>query len=241
MDTDLRDRIQHISLEHRLFGSRRITAALRDSGLIVNRKRVQRLMRIDNLLVLRKQRFVLTTDSRHTYAVWPNLVPNLQLSGINQLWVADITFIRLKQAFVYLAVVLDAWSRRVVGWAVGDTLEATLPLEALKRALANRTVPEGMVHHSDRGSQYCSHDYVDALTRAGVRISMSRAGNPYDNARAERFMRTLKQEEVNLTSYRNLADARERIGEFLENYYNRKRLHSALQYQAPEVFEGLQV
>jgi putative transposase len=236
-EAELRDRIQRISLEHRAYGSRRITETLRAEGLILNRKRVQRLMRLDNLLALRKRRFVTTTDSRHTYAVFPNLARGFEPTGPNQLWVADITFIRLREGFVFLAVVLDAWSRRVVGWALDDTLEASLPLAALRHALADRVIADGLIHHSDRGSQYCSREYVAMLAEAGVRISMSRAGNPYDNAQAESFMRTLKCEEVTLRDYRDLDDARERIGEFLEGYYNRKRLHSALGYRTPAAFE----
>lgn len=236
-DTELRDRIQRLCLEHRLYGTRRVAAALRADGLIVNRKRVQRLMRLDNLLALRRRRYVVTTDSRHTYAVYRNLTEGLNLARPNQLWVADITYIRLSEEFVYLAVILDAWSRRVVGWMVDDTLRAELAIGALRRALSDRAVPEGLIHHSDRGIQYCASEYVKLLESAGIAVSMSRAGNPYDNAVAESFMRTLKCEEVYLSRYRDLSDARERIGEFLEDYYNRKRLHSALGYQAPVTFE----
>ena len=233
----LRDHIQQICLENRLYGTRRVTELLRLEGLSVNRKRIQRLMRLDNLLALRKRRYVVTTDSRHTYAVYHNLTTGFEPSAANQLWVADITYIRLRETFVYLAVILDAWSRKVVGWAVGETLEAELAVAALNRALANRPVPEGLIHHSDRGVQYCAHRYVERLNAAGIRISMSRAGNPYDNALAESFMRTLKCEEVYLTKYRDMEDARGRIGEFLDDYYNRRRLHSALDYQSPEAFE----
>lgn len=236
--TELRDRIQRISLEHRQYGSRRITEALRAEGLVINRKRVQRLMRLDNLLVLRKRRFLTTTNSRHTYAVFPNLAQGCEPTGANQLWAADITFVRLREGFVYLAVVLDAWSRRVVGWALAETLEAKLPLEALRGALAGRNICEGMIHHSDRGAQYCSGEYVGMLVNAGIRISMSRPGNPYDNAQVESFMRTLKAEEVSLRDYRDIDDAQEHIGEFLDSYYNRKRLHSSLGYRAPAAFEG---
>jgi putative transposase len=236
-DIGLRDRIQQICLENRLYGTRRVTELLRLEGLSVNRKRIQRLMRLDNLLALRKRRYVVTTDSRHTYAVYHNLTAGWEPAAPNQLWVADITYIRLREAFVYLAVILDAWSRRVVGWALGETLEADLALAAIDRALASRPVPDGLIHHSDRGVQYCAHRYVDRLNAAGIRISMSRAGNPYDNALAESFMRTLKCEEVYLRKYRDMEDARGRIGEFLEDYYNRKRLHSSLGYQSPVAFE----
>jgi transposase InsO family protein len=236
-DTELRDRIQQICIEHRQYGSRRVGQVLRGEGRLINRKRVQRLMREDNLLALRKRRYVITTDSRHTYAVYSNLARDLTPDGPNQLWVADITYIRLREAFVYLAVVLDAWSRRVVGWALDATLEAKLAVAALDRALADRPVPEGTVHHSDRGVQYCSDAYVAHLRSHGFVISMSRAGNPYDNALAESFLRTLKCEEVYLSEYRDLEDARARIGEFLEDYYNRRRLHSALAYCSPASFE----
>jgi transposase InsO family protein len=180
---------------------------------------------------------VVTTDSRHTYSVYPNLISEFTPTGINQLWVADITYVRLREAFVYLAVVLDAWSRRVIGWQLGHTLEAELAVKALSRAIADRTVPEGIIHHSDRGAQYCADGYVELLKSAGFRISMSRTGNPYDNALAESFMRTLKCEEVYLNNYRDIDDARERIGDFLEDYYNRRRLHSSLGYQTPVIFE----
>jgi transposase InsO family protein len=236
-ETALRDRIQQISLAHRICGTRRMTKALRADGMVINRKRVQRLMRLDNLLALRKRRFVTTTDSRHTYAVYPNLAEHLDPAAPNQLWRADITYIRLRESFVYLSVILDAYSRRVVGWALGETLEAELALSALRRALAERATPQGLVHHSDRGVQYCSREYVEMLRAAGIAISMSRAGNPYDNAMVESFMRTLKCEEVYLSEYRDVDDARERIGEFLERYYNRVRLHSSLGYRSPVAFE----
>lgn len=239
--TELRDRIQQICLEQRICGTRRVTAILHGEGMVVNRKRVQRLMRLDNLLALRKRRYVVTTDSRHTYAVYRNLTEGLEVTAANQLWVADITYIRLSEQFVYLAVILDAWSRRVVGWELGDSLRAELALAALRRALESRVVPQNLIHHSDRGVQYCAAEYVRLLKDAGISISMSRAGNPYDNAMAESFMRTLKCEEVYLTRYRNITHARERIGEFLEDHYNRKRPHSALGYRAPVAFEAAQV
>jgi putative transposase len=236
-EVELRSRIQQICLEHRLYGTRRVTELLRQQGLPVCRKRIQRLMRLDNLLALRKRRWVLTTDSRHTYAVYRNLAAGFEPRAVNQLWVADITYIRLRESFVYLAVILDGWSRRVVGWALGESLAAELALDALGRALHGRTVAAGAIHHSDRGVQYCSSAYVGKLQEAGFQISMSRAGNPYDNAMAESFMRTLKCEEVYLIRYRDLNDVRERIGEFLEDYYNRRRLHSSLGYRTPAAFE----
>ena len=206
-------------------------------GYVVNHKRVLRLMREDNLLALRRKAFVPTTDSNHDRAVYANLVPGLDVTGINQLWVADLTYIRLAREWVYLAVILDAWSRRCIGWAMDRTLEASLVLNALDSALAARPAPEGLVHHSDRGVQYASKAYVDRLRNAGIRISMSRRGNPYDNAKAERFIRTLKYEEVYL--YESLDEARSRVGYFIDKLYNRKRLHSALDYAPPAEFEQM--
>jgi putative transposase len=237
-DADVQDLIQRIVIENRCYGYRRVTAELAHRGVIVNHKRVLRLMRVDNLLVVRKQRFVLTTDSRHGYAVYPNLAASLQLSGVNQLWVADITYVRVREKFLYLAILLDAWSRRVVGWELGDDLRAELVLAALDRALVDRPIHPGIVHHSDRGVQYCCHAYVEKLQAHGFVISMSRTGNPYDNARAESFMKTLKAEEVYLREYRDQDDARASIQKFIEDVYNRKRLHSALGYLSPDAFEN---
>ena len=236
-DVELRNAIHKIALEHRFYGYRRVTAQLQQQEWDVNHKRVLRLMRADNLLALRKQRYVLTTDSRHPFAIYPNLVPRLIVDGSNQLWVADITYIRLRETFLYLAVVLDAHSRKAVGWELGDTLEASLAVAALERALAGRAVQPGIVHHSDRGVQYASHDYVALLESHGFLISMSRTGNPYDNAKAESFMKTLKYEEVYLRQYRDREDARASIAQFIEEVYNRKRLHSALGYRSPVGFE----
>ena len=238
-DTELREQMQQICLESRCYGSRRVTAELRKRGRLVNRKKVIRLMQADNLLCLRKRRFVCTTDSRHTYAVYPNLTREWKPDGINQLWVSDITYIRLRESFLFLAVVLDAYSRKVIGWALDDNLRAQLAVQALQNALANRPVNSSLIHHSDRGVQYCSSEYVDLLRSKGIRISMSRTGNPYDNALAESFMRTLKCEEVYLHSYRDRDDALLHIQEFLESIYNCKRLHSSLGYIAPAAYEAV--
>lgn len=237
LDTELRDHIQRIALDWPQYGYRRITAELHRQGLQANHKRVLRLMREDNLLCLRKRRFIRTTDSTHRLGVYPNLAPGLTLSGINQLWVADITYIRLLREFVYLAVILDAYSRRCIGWALEHYLEAELALEALTMALATRQVEPGLVHHSDQGVQYASSAYTGLLKERGVRISMSRRGNAYDNAKAESFIKTLKYEEVYLFEYETIAEARSRIGHFLEEVYNQKRLHSALGYVPPAEFE----
>lgn len=234
---ELRDAIQRIAVENRCYGYRRIGQELRRQGWVVNHKRLRQILREDNLLSLRKRHYVLTTQSRHPYYVYPNEAARLQLDGCNQLWVADITYIRLQEEFLYLAVVLDAYSRRVVGWELDDTLEARLALRALERALADRPVPAGIVHHSDRGVQYCCRDYIARLEQHGFRISMSRCGNPYDNARAESFMKTLKCEEVYLENYRDRAHVLDSLTHFIEQVYNRRRLHSSLGYQSPVGFE----
>ena len=236
-DVELRDLIQRIVLENRFYGYRRVTAELDHRGVAVNHKRVLRLMRTDNLLAVRKQRFVLSTDSRHGYAVYSNLAARLPLTGINQLWVADITYVRLRESFLYLAILMDAYSRRVVGWELSEDLRAELVLCALDGALADRRIEPGMVHHSDRGVQYCCQAYVEKLQAHGFVISMSRTGNPYDNAKAESFMKTLKSEEVHLQQYRDQEQARASIQRFIEEVYNRKRLHSSLGYLSPEAFE----
>lgn len=237
-DVALRDAIHQIALGNRSLGYRRVQRELARRDWVVNHKRVLRLMRLDNLLALRKRRYVLTTDSRHPFAIYPNLVPRLVVDGSNQLWVADLTYIRLRETFLYLAVILDAHSRKAVGWALGETLEASLAVAALDRALAQRTIAPGIVHHSDRGVQYASHDYVARLESRGFRISMSRKGNPYDNAKAESFMKTLKCEEVYLREYRDREDAQQSIERFLAEVYNRQRLHSALDYLSPDEFEA---
>jgi transposase InsO family protein len=237
-DLDLRDEIQRIALAFPCYGRPRITAELRRRGWRVNHKRVGRIMREDNLLCLRKRKFVVaTTDSNHNFRIYPNLAGSMELTGIDQLWIADITYIRLETEFVYLAVVLDAYSRRVIGWALDRTLEDDLAIAALEMAFRRRKPGEGLTHHSDRGVQYASNDYTALLKEHGVRISMSRSGNPYDNATCESFMKTLKYEEVYRQEYRDLADARALIERFIEKVYNAKRLHSALGYLPPVEFE----
>jgi putative transposase len=236
-DMELRDALQRVALEFPSYGWPRMTAELRRRGWAVNHKRVYRLMREDNLLCQRRRKFVATTDSAHGLPVYPNLVPTLQLTGLDQLWVADLTYIRLALEFVYLAVILDAFSRRMIGWALDRTLEAMLTLGALRMALAERRPAPGLVHHSDRGVQYASREYAQLLEQHGIHISMSRKGNPWDNATCESFLKTLKYEEVYRSEYRDLADARAGIGGFLEKVYNPKRLHSALGYLPPVEFE----
>lgn len=238
-DLHLRDQIQRVALEMPTYGYRRITHELRRRGILANHKRVLRLMREDNLLCLRKrkQSWVNTTHSDHGLKVYPNLLPQLEVSELDQLWIADITYIRLPREFVYLAVLLDAFSRRCIGWALERTLESELALAALRMALASRAVRPGLVHHSDRGVQYASVEYTDLLRQQEIRISMGRRGNPYDNAQVESFLKTLKYEEVYLWDYEDLSEARARIDHFLEEVYNEKRLHSALGYVPPAEFE----
>jgi putative transposase len=233
----LRDAIQRVALEFPSYGWPRMTIELQRRGWAVNHKRVYRLMRLDNLLCLRKRRFVVTTDSAHGLTIYPNLARGMTLTGLDQLWRADLTYIRLEMEFVYLAVILDAYSRRVIGWALDRELDTALTLQALVMALAERRPAPGLVHHSDRGVQYASHDYTELLQAHGIRISMSRRANPWDNAACESFIKTLKYEEVYRTEYRDLAEARASIGAFLEKVYNQKRLHSALGYRPPAEFE----
>ena len=235
---DLRDEIQRIAVEWPCYGWRRVHAELWRRGWVVNHKPVRRIMREDNLLCIRRRKFVVaTTDSKHDRPVYPNLAKGMKLTGINQLWIADITYIRLETEFIYLAVVLDAYSRRVIGWALGRTLEDDLTIAALRMALLLRSPGPGLVHHSDRGVQYASYAYTEILKQHQIRISMSRKGNPYDNAACESFMKTLKYEEVYRQEYRDLVEAQASIEQFLEKIYNSKRLHSALGYLPPVEFE----
>lgn len=236
---DLRDQIQRIALASPCYGWRRVTVELRRRGWTVNHKRVRRIMREDNLLCLRRKKIVVTTDSNHNRPVYPNLAASMVVSDINQLWVADITYIWLEGEFVYLAVVLDAHSRRVIGWALDRTLEGHLAIAALQMALRRRSPTAGLVHHSDRGIQYASKDYTDLLKEHRIAISMSRKGNPYDNATCESFLKTLKYEEVYRQEYRDLGEVLASIGGFIECVYNERRLHSALGYCPPSEFEQM--
>jgi putative transposase len=237
-EMEVRSTIQQIVLEHRRrYGYRRVTAELRRRGMIVNHKRVSRLMREDSLLAVQPRAFVVTTDSKHEFEVYLNLASRMKLTGINQLWVADITYIRLKTEFVYLAVILDGFSRKVVGWALERTIATRLPKAALEHAITERQPPPGLVHHSDRGVQYASNEYVQVLLEQQMIPSMSRPANPYDNASCESFMKTLKREEIYANDYRDLDHLRANIEAFIDQYYNRCRLHSALGYKTPEEFE----
>ncbi len=237
-EMEVRSAIQQIALEHRRrYGYRRITAELRRRGMQINHKRVVRIMREDNLLAVQPKRFVVTTDSNHKLEVYLNLASRMKLTGINQLWVADITYIRLKAEFVYLAVILDGFSRKVVGWALDRTLASRLTIGALEQAIEKRQPESGLVHHSDRGLQYACAEYVAIIEKHGMVPSMSRPANPYDNASCESFMKTLKREEIYARKYEDLEHLRANIEEFIEQYYNQQRLHSALGYRSPEEFE----
>ena len=236
----LRDAIQRTSVEHPRYGAAKVAELLRRNGWVVSVTRVQRVRREDNLLAVRRRKFVVTTDSDHEFLVYPNLAQYMVLSAVNQLWVADITYLRLASEFVYFAVVLDAFSRRALGWAVGPNLQTTLPLKALERAIAARAPGPGLVHHSDRGTQYASNDYVRRLEECRITISMSRPARPWENARCERFMRTLKEEEIDCREYATLAELERNLEDFIERFYNRIRLHAALGYCSPEEFEQKQ-
>lgn len=240
-DAELREKIESIQAVHPRYGYRRVMWELRRSGTKrkINSKRIRRVMREHGLFAQVKRAYVHTTDSRHKFSVYPNLVKNLQPGGPNQIWVADITYIRISSCFVYLAVILDLFSRKVVGWALSQSLQHELSLEALKMAIESRNPAEGCIHHSDRGVQYACDEYVQLLMVNGFKISMSRRGNPYDNAYAESFMKTLKHEEVSLWEYETMADVVERIPYFIEEVYNKKRLHSSIGYMPPEEYERL--
>jgi len=235
----LRDQIERIILEFSGYGYRRVTHALKRQGWNVNHKRVLRIMREESLLCHLKKRFVvMTTNSRHGFPVYPNRLAGLVLTAPDQAWVADLTYIRLRSAFVYLACILDAFSRRCVGWYLSRDMTTQFTLAALRQAIAERQPQPGLIHHSDRGVQYASYDYVEQLEQIGAQISMSSVSNPYDNAKAESFFKTLKQEEVYLKEYESFADAEANLEEFIEQVYNTKRLHSSLGYVPPAEFEA---
>jgi len=236
-DKALIDRMGDLCLEFPRYGYRRVTKQLQREGFIVNHKKVARIMRENNWSCRPRRKWVTTTHSNHGLPIYPNLTKDLSIYTINQLWVADITYIRILTCFVYLAVMLDAFSRRAIGYAVSRAIDTRLTLRALRMAVGTRHPPAGCIHHSDRGVQYASHEYVKELESYGFQISMSRRGNPYENAHAESFIKTLKSEEVELWEYRTMEDVQERIPYFLEDVYNQKRLHSSLGYRPPCEFE----
>lgn len=236
----LRDAIQRLAVAHRYYGYRRMAVLLQREGFAVGAKRVRRMMGEDNLLAVRRRKFIVTTDSDHAFQVYPNLAQHLELTDINQLWVADITYVRLELEFVYLAVVLDAYSRRVIGWAIGRTMTTSLAMEALEKAFSARQPQRGFMHHSDQGSQYASVEYVDRLERCGAVLSMSRAGRPGENGKCESFIKTLKREQLDGRSHRTMEELVGHVEKFIEQVYNPVRLHSALAYQSPVAFERQQ-
>jgi putative transposase len=236
----LRDAVQRMALAHRAYGYRRITPLVQRAGFVVGQEKVRGILRSDNLLAVRRRKFVVTTNPNHRFHVFPNLAESMVLTDINQLWVADITYIRLRWEFVFLAVVLDAFSRKGIGWELGRTLETKLPLAALDVAIASRRPHPGLVHHSDGGTQYASNEYVQRLEACGAHMSMSRPARPWENGKCESFIKTLKREEIDARRYANFAELQQNINEFIGRIYNQARLHSALGYRSPEEFEQLQ-
>jgi transposase InsO family protein len=238
-DVELRDAIERIVLEFPGYGYRRVTKELHRRGWTVNHKRVLRVMRRESLLCQLKRRFKVTTDSTHSFGRYPNLIKGIEIDGLEQVWIADITYVRLPTTFCYLAAILDAYSRKCVGWKLSRLIDTRLTLSTLEMALAARQPAPGLIHHSDQGVQYASSEYVLRLEEAGALISMAAVGNPYENAKAESFFRTLKMEEIYLKDYRGFEEAEENIGKFIEEVYNHKRLHSSLGYLPPIEFEAI--
>lgn len=237
-DAWLRDHIERLQGDFPGYGYRRLGQQLRREGIVVNDKKIRRVQSKYRLFPIRWQSFkIATTDSNHDHKVYPNLLAHKILTGINQAWVADITYIRITKGFVFLAAILDRYSRKVIGWAISQRIDAQLCVAALKIALEQRQPPPGCIHHSDRGVQYACREYITLLEQAQMQISMSRTANPYDNAHMESFFKTLKYEEVHLANYETYDDVSQRIPYFIEEAYNNKRLHSALGYLPPTEYE----
>lgn len=236
----LRDAVQRTALAHRDHGYRRIAPLVQRAGFVVGQEKVRRILRSDNLLAVRRRKFVVTTNANHRFRVYPNLAEAMELTAINQLWVADITYIRLRWEFVFLAIILDGFSRKAIGWELGRTLETKLALAALEAAIASRHPRPGLVHHSDRGTQYASNEYVTRLEACGAHLSMSRAASPWENGKCESFIKTLKREEIDARRYASFTELRNHLEEFMEQIYNKVRLHSALGYRSPDEFEQAQ-
>lgn len=236
-ENEIRDQVQKEAIKHRRYGYRRMTALLKRQGLAVGEGVVRRILRSDNLLAVRKRKFVATTDSKHRFTVHSNIAQYVRVETINQLWVADMTYIRLGCEFVYMAVVLDVFSRKVVGWSLSRNITSSLALAALNQAVAGRDPKAGLVHHSDRGTQYACEQYVKRLEALGFVVSMSRPARPWENAYCESFMHTLKSEEINCRGYSTMEELNHNIEDFIERYYNCERLHSALAYWPPQEFE----
>ena len=239
-EIEIRDAVQRAALKYRCYGYRRVAFLVKREGVAVSEGTVRRILRDDNLLAVRRRKFVMTTNSDHGFTIHPNLAQYVAVSAVNQLWVADITYLRLGTEFVYLAVVLDVFSRKVIGWALGRTLQSCLPMAALERAIADRKPPPGVVHHSDRGTQYASNDYVKCVEAAKMTMSMSRPAKPWENGYCESFMNTLKNEQIDCRKFSTLKELENSIELFIDTYYNKERLHSALAYLSPEQFEACQ-
>lgn len=234
---DLLEKIEQVLAEFTGYGYRRVAKELKRRGTLVNKKRVQRIMQEHRLQRRLRRRYIRTTESNHGFAIYPNLLPSSNATGPDQVWAADITYVRLVRSFVYVSILMDLFSRKVIGWALSNTLHASVSVEALTMALNTRKLQPGIIHHSDRGVQYACTEYIAILQAHGFTISMSRKGNPYDNAKLESFMKTLKIEEVYLNEYETEHEARQNIGRFIEEIYNQKRLHSSLGYVSPVKFE----
>lgn len=236
-EADVRGKIEQIRVDLPRAGYRQLLPHLRRSGVHIGERKLRKIIRQFELQIRPRKKFVVTTDSNHKHFVYPNLLPEMTLDNVNQVWAADITYIRITNGFVYLAVILDLYSRKVIGWALSKKIDRNLTLNALEMAISRRSPPKGVLHHSDRGVQYLCHDYVDMLKKHGFHISCSRKGNPYDNAWVESFMKTLKDNEVYMWDYQTFLDVIERVPYFIEEVYNKKRLHSSLDYFSPEEFE----